>query len=236
MIDCVAYTPRDVRTATRIFTDVDAYVYVSTASVYADSMTAEMEIPMREGSTPLYECTEEQADSNSAESYGPRKAEGDHAVFAAAERGINAMSVRPTLVYGPYDYHERFDYWINRVHEYKSLIVPGDGGSILHRAYVEDVASAFRLVAEEGTPGEAYHASEHELGSVELSPSDFILYTPRPMIAETAKLATLGWESTPLDEALTRTVEDHLGSDRVGSKYDPGREAEKRLIDTLRPP
>ncbi|WP_332898386.1 NAD-dependent epimerase/dehydratase family protein [Haladaptatus sp. CMSO5] len=256
VIDCVAYKPREVRTATRIFEDVDAYVYISSGSAYGDE-----EIPKREGVTRLFECTNEQADEDSAESYGPRKAEGDRAIFAAADRGVNAMSVRPCIVYGPDDYGERFDYWITRVRTYDRVIIPGDGTNLWHRAYVEDVASALRTVAEEGEPGEAYnvgdqrlvtleemlhlmadaldtdidvvHAGERELSIVDLTPDDFILWRDYPHVLATEKLAALGWESTPLHEAMQRTVDDHLESDRDGSEHDPGRENEERLLSVL---
>ncbi|PSP82981.1 hypothetical protein BRC83_08055 [Halobacteriales archaeon QS_1_68_17] len=43
VIDCAAYHPADARTATEVFSDVDAYVYVSSGGAYR-----EQEIPKRE--------------------------------------------------------------------------------------------------------------------------------------------------------------------------------------------
>ncbi|MFB6209900.1 MAG: NAD-dependent epimerase/dehydratase family protein [Halobacteriales archaeon] len=256
VIDCVAYFPQEVRTATTVFAGVDAYVFVSSGAAYG-----EYTIPQREGETGLHDCTAEQATDDSMETYGPRKAEGDRAVFEAAADGVNAMSVRPVLVYGPYDYTERFNYWIDRVNRYEHVLVPGDGSRLLHHVYVEDVATALRIVAEAGTPGEAYnaadrftftlegslemiaealdtdvevvHASEYDLAMGNLEPDDFVLYRSRPQVTATAKLHALGWDSTPLSTAIERTVEDYLDSDRDGSEYDPGREAEARVIETL---
>ncbi|WP_115864933.1 NAD-dependent epimerase/dehydratase family protein [Halorussus litoreus] len=256
VFDCVAYAPREVRAATEIFSEVDAYVYVSSGSAYAAD-----DIPKREDETELRPCTREQATDDSHETYGNRKAEGDRAVFAAGERGVNAYSVRPCVVYGPYDYTERLDYWIDRVANYDRVVVPGDGDSLWHRAYAADVASALRVVAEEGTPGEAYnvgdrcavtidemveliaealdtdveivHAVERELAAAELAPTDFPLYRGYPHLLDTDKLASLGWDSTPLDEAMEATVADHLDSDRDGSEHDPGRDAEERVLGVL---
>ncbi|WP_323191844.1 NAD-dependent epimerase/dehydratase family protein [Halostella sp. PRR32] len=256
VVDCVAYKPREVRTATRIFDDVDAYVFVSSGSAYGRE-----DLPKREGETPLCECTDEQARDDSDSSYGPRKAEGDRAVFAAADNGVNAMSVRPCIVYGPHDYTERLDYWIDRANEYDRVVVPGDGTNVWHRAYVEDVASAIRVVAESGDAGEAYnvgdrrmvtleemvdliaaalgtdvevvHAGARELATADLALDDFILYREYPHILDTNKLADLGWESTPLDEAMARSVEDHLESDRDGREHGPSREAEERILGVL---
>jgi nucleoside-diphosphate-sugar epimerase len=256
VVDLCAYHPGQVREATDAFADCGAYVYVSSGSAYdADA------VPMREDETPLHDCTAEQAVDDSAETYGPRKAEGDRAVFEAAADGVNAMSVRPMLVYGPHDYTERYAYWVDRVAEYERVLVPGDGGSLLHRAYVGDVARALRVVAEEGTPGEAYnvadrdamtlersltlaadaldtdvdlvYASDHDLARADLAPDDFVLYTPSPALVSTEKLHALGWESTPPAAAVRETAESHRERGLTGAEYDPGREREVRVLDAL---
>ncbi|PSQ18595.1 epimerase [Halobacteriales archaeon QS_8_69_26] len=256
VVDCVAYYPRDVRSATRIFADVDAYVYVSSGAAYGAE-----EIPKREGSTPLEPCDEEQATDDSHDSYGARKAEGDRAIVAAADRGVRAMSLRPPIVYGPHDYTERFDYWIDRVERFDRVIVPGDGTNVWHRVYVEDVAAALRTIAEEGEAGEAYNvgdrhvptlgemveliagaldadpevvtAGERELAAADLEPTDFPLYRPYPHLLDTCKLESLGWSATPTREAIERSVADHLDSDRTGREEGPDRENEERVLAVL---
>ena len=256
VVDCVAYYPRDVHVATDIFADVDAYVYVSSGAAYGVE-----EIPKREDETDLHECTTEQATDDSYETYGPRKAEGDRAVFAAADRGVSATAIRPPIVYGPHDYTERLDYWIDRIDNRDRIVVPGDGTNLRHLAYVEDVASAIRTVAERGEPGEAYNvgddrlptlgewvdlvadacgtsvgptfASERELSTVDLAPDDFPLYREYPHVLETAKLRSLGWESTPHERALASTVAEHRESDRTGRDEGPDWDAEERLLDVL---
>jgi nucleoside-diphosphate-sugar epimerase len=155
VVDCVAYKPREVHAATDIFSDVDAYVYISSGAAYGEER-----IPKREGETELTDCSAEEAVDDTMETYGARKAEGDRAVFSAAKRGVNAMAVRPPVVYGPHDYTERFDYWIDRVDSHDTVVVPGDGTNLWHLVYVKDVASALRTVAEEGTPGEAYNVGD----------------------------------------------------------------------------
>ncbi|WP_222914254.1 NAD-dependent epimerase/dehydratase family protein [Natrinema sp. SYSU A 869] len=290
VVDCAAYYPADVRMATEIFADVDAYIYVSSGGVYS-----RQEIPKREDETPLHECTPEQATDDSMNTYGPRKAECDRLTRAAADDGVTAMSVRPSVVYGPQTIPDdddsrtasettltddipatwadedwaglqtHHDYWIDRVNRYDRVIVPGDGTAIWHRAYVEDIASAIRVVAERGESGEAYnaadrrvctledvigliadaldtsvevvHASRRELAQTGLTPNDFVLYhhpqTEYPHVLDTCKLPSLGWESTPPDVAMERTVTESIASDRDGSAHDPGRDAEERLLETL---
>ncbi len=219
VIDTAAFIPRDVAAAVDIFDEVDAYVYVSSGGVY-DART----IPKREDETPLADCTPGQARDDTMESYAARKAEGDRLARDAADAGVAAMTVRPSVLYGPETVPEQdvapagsgpdwidlpvnetlHDPWIDRVDNQDRVLVPGDGTAIWHRAYVEDVAGAVRLVAEHGQPGWAYnvadsrvctladvihaladalgtsvelvHTSARELAGVGLAPEDFVLY------------------------------------------------------------
>ena len=257
VIDTCAYHPGDVETATEVFAGAGAYVYVSSGAAYEAT-----DVPLREDGTALHDCTSEQAADDSMASYGPRKAEGDRVVARAAERGVNAMAVRPMLVYGPHDYTERFAYWTDRVAEYDEVVVPFDGDSLLHRSYVEDVASALRIVAERGDAGEAYNVADRntfslsrslelvadaldtaveivqtgpaDLDSAGVDATDFPLYTPQPALAATGKLAALGWESTDPAEAVATTARAHREAGRDGGENGPDRETEERVIDAVR--
>lgn len=261
VVDLAAMYPRHVDTATDVFASCDAYVYVSSASAYAQPVN----LPSREDD-PLHECTPEQATDDSSASYGARKAEGDRICFSASDEGVNAMVVRPVCVYGPGDWSQRHDYWFHRVNTYDEVVVPGDGDSTFHRVFVRDLARALRLVVERGTPGEAYnvaerdtawldrtielaattldtdvttvHANTRELERAGLSPFDFPLYMPIPHLAASEKIAGLGWDSTPLREAFAETIADHLDSGRTGMNpptHDFGvdRDVEETLIESL---
>lgn len=256
VVDTVAYKPREVEAATRIFEGVDAYVYVSSGSAYGNE-----EIPKREEETQLHACTEEQALDDSAETYGPRKAEGDRAVFRAAERGMNAMSIRPPIVYGPHDYTGRLRYWIDRIDSEDRILVPGDGTNIWHRVFVGDVATAIRTIAEAGSPGDAYNvgdrtiptlgemveliadvmetdvevvaASQRELSVAGLDLGDFPLYRDPPHVLSTAKLRSLGWRATPIEESMAETVADFFEAGDWDLDEGPDRETETRVLEVL---
>jgi nucleoside-diphosphate-sugar epimerase len=256
VIDTCAYHPRAVRTAVDVFAD-SRYVYVSSGSAYAPDDA----IPMREDETPLEPCDEEAETDDSPETYGARKAEGDRVVFDAAADGVEAMSVRPMLVVGPHDYTERFGYWVGRVAAYDRVLVPGDGGSLLHRTYVRDLADALVTVAEEGDPGEAYnvadrtaytldrsleiaadgldtdveivHASARELAAHDVTPEQFPLYAPVPALAATEKLAALGWDSTDPEEAVAETARRNYEADLTDPEGALDRATEERVLDEL---
>ncbi len=256
VVDCVAYKPRDVRAATRAFADVDAYVYISSGDAYGAE-----QVPKREGETALEECTAEQATDDSPESYGPRKAEGDRAVFAAAEEGVRAMSVRPTIVYGAHDYTGRFDYWVDRVVEHDRVLVPGDGDSLWHLAAVENVARALRTVAEEGQPGAAYNvgdrrlyplkefvevvadaadtpvevvtASPRDLAATGVDPDAVPFYRRYPHVLDTERLASLGWDPVEARTAVRETVEGVLERGADPTEGAPDRADERRAIEAV---
>lgn len=281
IIDCAAFYPRDVEVAVEAFSDADAYVYVSSGGAYS-----RQEIPKREDETPLHDCSIDQATDDTMDSYGPRKAEGDRIARATDNGGITGTSVRPSVLYGPESVTSQeveptergpawieglpinqtlHDNWINRVDRYERIVVPGDGTAIWHRSYVEDVADALRIVAEQGTPGEAYnvgdrrvctlgdvigmiadvldtpidlvYASRRELAEHTLEPAEFMLYhhpaTGYPHIHETCKIRRLGWESTTVEEAMRRTVEERIEYLRDQTDVPPNREAEERLLAEL---
>ncbi len=253
VVDCVAYFPGEVEMATRVFSDVEAYVFISSGDAYEPDT-----IPKREDETPLESCTNPRAVEDSPETYGARKAEGDRRVFEAAENGVQAMSVRPTIVYGPHDYTGRYNYWVERIRNHDRVLVPGDGTNIHHLVSVYNTVRAIRTVAENGEPGEAYNvgdrtvltlgelleattaaigtdvefvtANERELAAGDLSMTDFPLYNTDVHILSTAKLHSIGWEPLSAETAIERTVEATANPVR-----DPGpaRRAEQQVLDVL---
>lgn len=195
--------------------------------------------------------------------YHPDEVAAATEVFADADRGVRAMSVRPTAVYGPSDPTGRQNYWIDRVRRFDPIVVPSDGyWMLMHLAYVVDVARAIRLVADGGESGEAYNVADryqrrfHEfIGGIAgalrtsvtvvrasprepsrhgLEPADFSLCRPYPYVVSTAKLAALGWESTPFEHGIA-AVEAHFEGGRGddGRAHGPDRDTEVDLLAAL---
>lgn len=100
---------------------------------------------------------------------------------------------------------------------------------------LEDVVGLVADVLE--TTVDVVHASGRELARVGLDPRDFLLYhhprTGYPHVLETSKIAALGWQSTPVEEAMARTVEERLERVRSKEDFEPDREAEARLLDEI---
>nr|WP_325064020.1 NAD-dependent epimerase/dehydratase family protein [Halobacterium bonnevillei] len=191
--------------------------------------------------------------------YGPKSLQ------AATETGTGTGDTAPAWAEDRPGLQSHHDYWVDRVANHDRVVVPGDGTAIWHRAYVEDVASAIRVVAERGVAGEAYnvgdrrvctmedvveliaaeldtsltvvHVSERELAAVGLDPDDFVLYhhlgSRYPHVLDTCKLASLGWQSTPVKQSIAETVKESVTSGRDGNAFDPGRAAEEQLLDSV---
>jgi hypothetical protein len=114
---------------------------------------------------------------------------------------------------------------------------PGEAYNVADRRVctLDDVIG---LIADAlDTSVEVVHLSRRELAQAGLSPNDFVLYhhprTEYPHVVDTFRIASLGWDSTPPAEAMQRTVEGSLASGRDGSAHDPGRDAEKRLLEAM---
>lgn len=254
VLDFAAYYPADVRTATDLFADVDSYIYVSSTSAFDRSE----EFLVREDETPLTEY-DPPGDDDETRSYAARKAEGDRIVAAAGARGVNAISVRPTAMYGPYDPTERQNYWIDRVQRFNRVVVPGNGRMPLSVGYAEDVPDAIEILIDQGEAGESYniatrdvcvidefiehvanalgesvsvvHATRKDLAAVDVGHSDFSYCRRNPYITSSEKLGSLGWETTPFETGVARAVADHLDRDPDGTQHGPSREIEERLLD-----
>jgi 2'-hydroxyisoflavone reductase len=162
VIDTSAYTPAVARrSAERLQHAVGHYTFVSTVSVYRDFAQLEMDETAPVGTitdrdVQAAHTAERAGESVGAEAYGPLKARCEEAVKAVFPGG--ALIVRPGLVVGPYDYTDRFTYWVRRV----GLAGKSWGGGVLAPGRPEqrvqfidarDLAMWLLAATEAGTTG-----------------------------------------------------------------------------------
>ena len=119
VVDTSAYTPGAARRSAKLLQNaVSHYTFVSTVSVYQNFSQPGMNenapvSTMTDEEVEIAHTAERAGESVSADAYGPLKARCEEAV-----RGVfpeRALIVRPGLVVGPYDYTDRFTYWVRRV-------------------------------------------------------------------------------------------------------------------------
>lgn len=131
VIDMPGLLPRAVRASAEMLRDaVELYVFVSTVSVYADVST-----PGVAENAPKKTLTQEQLDKANAidPSQATAAAYGDlygglkTLCEQAAEEAMpgRVLILRPGLIVGPYDYTDRFTYWVARVARGGEVLAPG---------------------------------------------------------------------------------------------------------------
>ena len=117
--------------------NIGRYIFVSTASVYPLD-DANLKIPIHED-TETVPCSEEQKstkDINAA--YGNKKAECERILLS--ENGLDVIIFRPGLIYGRYDWSDRFYYWLYRAKTQNEILLPVDGKSESTNTFSEDFA------------------------------------------------------------------------------------------------
>jgi 2'-hydroxyisoflavone reductase len=131
VLDTCGLIPRAVKASAEVLREaVDTYVFVSSQSVYAD-----LSRPGVDESSSTQTLTDEQLDkanaidpSNAsavtyAEMYGGLKTLCEQAAEDVMPGRV--LLLRPGLIVGPYDYTDRFTYWVARVARGGEVLAPG---------------------------------------------------------------------------------------------------------------
>lgn len=131
VIDTCGLLPRAVRASAEVLRDaVDVYVFISSQSVYAD-----VSRPGVDESSPTETLTGEQLEKANAidpgqatavsygDMYGGLKTLCEQAAEDVMPNRV--LVLRPGLIVGPYDYTDRFTYWVERVARGGEVLAPG---------------------------------------------------------------------------------------------------------------
>ena len=131
VVDTCGLLPRAVRASAEALRDaVDVYIFVSSQSVYAD-----VSHPGVDENSPTETLSNEQLDKANAinaatasaaaygDLYGGLKTLCEEAAEAAMPGRV--LVQRPGLIVGPYDYTDRFTYWVARVARGGEVLAPG---------------------------------------------------------------------------------------------------------------
>lgn len=144
VIDTCGMLPNAVRNATEVLSDsVERYVFISTQNVYADVST-----PGVTEDSPLATLTSAQLeeayeiDRSGEPSYGKLYGGLKALCEQAAEEVMpnRVLTVRPGLIVGPYDYTDRFTYWVVRVARGGEVLAPGRPDRFIQFIDVRDLA------------------------------------------------------------------------------------------------
>lgn len=194
-VDVSGYTPLQVRASAELLREAaHRYVFISTASVYAE----QDHHPICEDD-PLLSPVPEDLTEVTGETYGPLKVTCERIVGELY--GERATILRPQIVAGPYDPTGRYTYWINRIAAGGPFLAPGDGSDFIQVIDARDLARFVVTVLEEDLAG------VFNLAGVRLSWRDFVEVVreatggdARPvwLSAEELDAHGLGWHDLPV--------------------------------------
>jgi 2'-hydroxyisoflavone reductase len=203
VVDTCGYLPRSVRAAAVALShSVDRYVFISSLSVYAD-----VSAPGIDENAPLATLTSEEVEkANEIDSSGQASAVTYGEMYGglkalceqAAEEALpgRVLIIRPGLIIGPYDYTDRFTYWVRRIARGGEVLAPGRPDRNVQFIDARDLAEwIVRMI--EGKETGVYNASG--------APGNLSM----ERVLEECKMAS------DSDAALTWVSEDFLSREKV---------------------
>ncbi len=123
------------------------YVFVSSCAAYGSGLDR------REDSSL--------AGTDHPDLYCRNKADSERALFSLhRSTGLGAVTLRPPFVYGPHNPFYREAFFWDRLLAGRPILVPGDGGRLMHLVHVEDLAHCALLAADSPvSAGRAYNVA-----------------------------------------------------------------------------
>lgn len=79
------------------------------------------------------------------------------------ERGISYCILRPSMIYGPYNYAQRESEYIRHIIKQRKIIAPVDSNGYFQLVYVKDVANAIMEVLKKDDKEMVYNISSSEI-------------------------------------------------------------------------
>ncbi len=149
VIDTNGYVPSLVQASAQLLADaVKHYIFISSLSVYSDFSVAGIDETAEVETLPIEQVREAEQMLPSANGiiaqtygamYGPLKTLCEQAAEAMMPQRV--LAVRAGIIVGPYDYTDRFTYWLYRVAQGGEVLVPGRPDRSLQLVDVRDLAT-----------------------------------------------------------------------------------------------
>jgi len=159
VVDFSSFYPKSLKkTILNINRDVKNYIYISSISAYSFA-NYDSSFSIKED-YELKTCSKEEALDTELKTYGKRK--------VACERilesfdWLNTTILRPSIIYGKYDWTDRFYYWLYKVKKGQVKILPDSGNHKLTLTYATDLVRVIEEFLKEKIPKGIYNVSTHE--------------------------------------------------------------------------
>lgn len=165
VVDTCGSVPREINAVAEVLSQsIGHYTFISSQSVYAD-----VSVPGINETAPVKTLTAEQLETanqvdssgqtsapNYGDMYGGLKALCEQAAEEAMPNRV--LNVRAGVIVGPYDYMDRFTYWVLRVSQGGEVLAPGRPETFIQFIDVRDLAEWILRMIERNQTG-VYNAS-----------------------------------------------------------------------------
>lgn len=187
VIDNSGFFPRHARlSAELLHGHVDQYLFVSSISAYAESLTVE-----DDEFSAAYAVMDDPTDESEhiyGPTYGARKALCEQEVTKVF--GDKAINIRPGIITGTGDPTERFRHWLRRMVVGNEILVPGQDDLPVQYIDAADMCGWMVRLLEEGSASGPYNA----VGAAEPYRARPLLEGLRDSTGSTSTLTWIPWD------------------------------------------
>lgn len=223
VFDFSGYDAEDIRIALNALRrNVDHYIFCSSVAVCKQP-------PLQHW--PLTE-KHIKCSSLADDAYGFNKWQAENILWQEqTENQLNVTTVRPTYLYGPYNYHKRELLIFERALSGLPIAISGDGENLIQFGYVSDLAEAMLVMANnEKAFGEAFNVSGKEL----LTVNDFI-YLAAKAVEKDIVIIHTDYSNYKIDvEGFARLPDVHRFADISKAKDLLGIEPRTNISEGIR--
>jgi 2'-hydroxyisoflavone reductase len=187
VIDNSGFYPRHARLSAQLLHGhVDQYMFVSSISAYAETLTVEDD--EFSGAYGVMDDPTDESESIYGPTYGPRKALCEQEVTKVF--GDKAINVRPGIITGTGDPTERLRHWLVRMQAGNKILVPGQEDLPVQYIDAADMCGWMVRMLEEGSGSGPYNA----VGAKEPYRARPLLEGLRDATGSTSTLTWIDWE------------------------------------------
>ncbi len=158
IIDCCGYQKGDIQLITH-FIDTTKYLFVSTVDVYQKYQNPCF---LKKEDTPFQKDTSIYPDD--LKNYIDGKIALEQELVEECEKkNIDYISIRPSLIYGPYNYVPRESLYVQMLMQTGQIIFPKEAKGKFQFVYVKDVCDAMLKLCQAQTNSHAYNLCSNDI-------------------------------------------------------------------------
>jgi nucleoside-diphosphate-sugar epimerase len=236
VVDFCGYEPGDIVTIFKhLHVEFERYVFVSTVDAYARSVGAGKNSTPKTERTPL----EQRSFGGDAGAYISGKVQLEQELeVCCRERGVSYTIVRPSILYGPYNYAPRESVYIRQIIREGRVFCPEDADGAFQFVYVKDAAlMLLALCGDDRAADQAYNLCGEELLNYEDFMALLTAVSDRPFTIQKQPASVLMQAGMPLPfpvtAAETQIYDGRKVTVQTGLSYTPVLEGMKKTYNAF---